>query len=74
MIDLSAIAGNHIGNLVNFEALGKEIARPPLLQQGGYVPLPTTPGLGIDLDEDALRAHAYKPFPDRRIRQPADEP
>jgi L-alanine-DL-glutamate epimerase-like enolase superfamily enzyme len=60
--------------LVNFEALGKEIARPPLLQQGGYISLPTTPGLGIDLDEDALRAHAYQQFPDRRIRQPADEP
>ena len=43
-------------NVVNFEGLGKEIARPPLLQQDGYVHLPTTPGLGIDLDEDALRA------------------
>ena len=41
---------------VNFEELGKEIARPPLLQKDGYVQLPTTPGLGIDLDEDALRA------------------
>ncbi|MGE3270032.1 MAG: mandelate racemase/muconate lactonizing enzyme family protein [Chloroflexota bacterium] len=59
---------------VNFEGLGKEIARPPLLQQGGYVPLPTTPGLGLDLDEDALRAHAYERFPARNIRQYADEP
>jgi len=59
---------------VNFENLGKEIARPPMLQQGGYIPLPTTPGLGIDLDEDALRAHAYQHFPKRNIRQFADEP
>ena len=59
---------------VNFEGLGKEIARPPLLQQDGYVQLPTTPGLGIDLDEDALRAHAYEHFPPRRIRQYGDEP
>jgi galactonate dehydratase len=59
---------------VNFEQLGKEIARPPLLQQDGYVPLPKTPGLGIDLDEDALRAHTYERFPARGIRQYADEP
>jgi galactonate dehydratase len=59
---------------VNFEELGKQIARPPMLQQGGYIPLPTTPGLGIDLDEDALRAYAYQHFPRRGIRQYADEP
>ena len=59
---------------VNFEDLGKAIARPPLLQQDGYVQLPKTPGLGIDLDEDALRAHAYEHFPQRRIRQYSDEP
>jgi galactonate dehydratase len=59
---------------VNFEGLGKEIARPPLLQKDGYVQLPTTPGLGIDLDEDALRAHGYEHFPKRNIRQYGDEP
>jgi galactonate dehydratase len=59
---------------VNFEELGKRIARPPMLQEGGYIPLPKTPGLGIDLDEDALRAHAYERFPARNIRQFADEP
>jgi len=59
---------------VNFEGLGKEIARPPMLQQGGYIPLPTTPGLGIDLDEDALRAHGYEHFRKRNIRQFSDEP
>jgi galactonate dehydratase len=59
---------------VNFEGLGKEIARPPLLQKDGYVHLPTTPGLGIDLDEDALRAHGYEHFRQRNIRQYSDEP
>ena len=59
---------------VNFEGLGKEIARPPLLQQDGYVTLPTTPGLGLDLDEDALRAHGYEHFRKRSIRMPGDEP
>ena len=51
-----------------------QMARPPLLQQDGYVQLPTTPGLGIDLDEDALRAHGYEHFPKRNIRQYGDEP
>jgi L-alanine-DL-glutamate epimerase-like enolase superfamily enzyme len=59
---------------VNFEGLGKEIARPPMLQEGGYITLPTTPGLGLDLDEDALRAHGYEHFRKRSIRMPADEP
>jgi galactonate dehydratase len=59
---------------VNFEELGKRIARPPLLAVDGYVPLPKTPGLGIDLDEEALRAHPYKPFATRNIRQYSDEP
>jgi galactonate dehydratase len=59
---------------VNFESLGKEIARPPLLQKDGYVQLPTTPGLGIDLDEDMLRAHSYEHFRPRSIRQYSDEP
>jgi galactonate dehydratase len=59
---------------VNFEGLGKEIARPPLLQQDGYVTLPTTPGLGLDLDEEALRAHSYEHFRKRSIRMPGDEP
>ena len=39
---------------VNFEQLGRRIARKPLLQEGGYVALPTEPGLGIELDEAAL--------------------
>jgi galactonate dehydratase len=58
---------------VNFEPIGREIAKPPLIQQDGYVALPTAPGLGIDLDEEALRARAYQPFPDRKIRQFSDE-
>jgi hypothetical protein len=36
--------------------------------------LPTKPGLGMDMDEEALRAHAYQHFPQRRIRQYSEEP
>jgi len=58
---------------VNFEALGRELADAPLIAEGGYLTLPTTPGLGLDLDEAALARHAYRPFPPRAIRRPADE-
>ena len=40
----------------------------------GYIILPTKPGLGMDMNEDALRANAYQHFPQRRIRQYSDEP
>lgn len=58
---------------VNFEAFGKEIADTPPLAEGGYVPLPTKPGLGLDLDERALAAHPYRESPLRTIRQFTDE-
>jgi galactonate dehydratase len=59
---------------VNFEAVGQEVARPPLLPVNGYITVPETPGLGIDLDESALRARAYKDFPLHAMRAPRDEP
>ena len=58
---------------VNFEAVGQEVARPPLLPVNGYITVPETPGLGIDLDESALRARAFKDFPLHPIRAPRDE-
>ncbi|MDP8922421.1 MAG: mandelate racemase/muconate lactonizing enzyme family protein, partial [Chloroflexota bacterium] len=58
---------------VNFEPIGKEVTTSVLVQEGGYVRIPTAPGLGVDFDEDALRARAYQHFPDRRLRTPADE-
>ena len=42
---------------VNFEALGQEIATPPFVVENGYIALPTAPGLGLDLNEDALARH-----------------
>jgi galactonate dehydratase len=58
---------------VNFEAVGQEVARPPLLPVKGYITVPETPGLGIDLDESALRARAYRDFPAHPIRTPREE-
>jgi galactonate dehydratase len=58
---------------VNFEPRGLEVAVPPLRVEAGYIALPRTPGLGIDLDEEALARHAYREFPSRTIPTPAEE-
>jgi galactonate dehydratase len=58
---------------INFEDVGREIAREPLLAEEGYVALPTGPGLGIELDEGALARHPYQEFGKRNLRQARDE-
>ena len=42
---------------VNFEDVGRAISRSPLAVENSHIALPVTPGLGIDLDEDALRRY-----------------
>ena len=44
------------------------VALQSLNMQGGWVDLPTTPGLGVDLDAEALRARPYQAMPNRRMR------
>ncbi len=39
--------------------LGTGLLRRPFRLEQGYIPVPDGPGLGIEVDEDALRAHAY---------------
>ena len=58
---------------VNFEDLGREIARRAFTVEDGYIQLPTQPGLGIDLDEEALVRHPYREMPARSLRRPRDE-
>ena len=45
-----------IGKLDGFHA---EILKTPIQWQDGYIIPPTGPGLGVELDEDVARAHAY---------------
>ncbi len=52
---------------VNFEALGEEIAHEPWRVRDGMIELTDTPGLGIDLDEEALARFPYEAFPQRRL-------
>ena len=58
---------------VNFEPIGKEIAHPAFEVEDSYIRLPTAPGLGIDLVEDALSRFPYQERPNRNLRHPHEE-
>ena len=57
---------------VNFEAVGKAIATP-LVPVNSVIELPTAPGLGVEINEDALAHYAYREFSNRKLRRPEDE-
>jgi galactonate dehydratase len=40
-----------------------DLLKVPFVQENGYLPLPTGPGLGIEIDEDKLRAQVGTPRP-----------
>ena len=44
-----------------------QAATPPFEVEDSHIALPTAPGLGIDLDEEVLKAHPAKDFPTRTI-------
>jgi galactonate dehydratase len=58
---------------VNFEAKGREIASPAFEVRGGYIAVPQRPGLGIELDEQALARFPGRQFPPRSLSTPATE-
>ena len=58
---------------VNFEARGREIARPGFMLRDGYLDVPQTPGLGIDLDEAVLARYPGRERPARSLPTPAEE-
>jgi galactonate dehydratase len=58
---------------VNFMATAAQVQRNPFVPRDGYLSLTTGPGLGLDIDEEALARFSYQQFPPRRIRQPEDE-
>ena len=58
---------------VNFEEAGRAIARSPLRVDESHIVVPTTPGLGLDLDEGALAPHPFREHSLRAIRRPSDE-
>ncbi len=44
-----------------------------LKPKNGYIELPTAPGLGVDVDENALKKFPGKPYALRKLRHPPDE-
>ena len=40
----------------------KDLLQSPLMVKDGYIPLPTKPGLGIELNEEAFRHYPPKPW------------
>ena len=58
---------------VNLEDFGNDIAKEPFRVENGYIKVPDTPGIGIDLDEDRLSAYPYRPFDPRSPLQYYEE-
>jgi len=58
---------------VNLESFGQAIAAKPFQVIDGYISVPDSPGLGIELNEQALGQYPYQPFPARSPRQYYEE-
>jgi len=54
---------------VNFADLCRDIGTATLTMQDGWIELPTSPGLGVDLDVEKLRAHPHQEATHRGFRQ-----
>jgi galactonate dehydratase len=51
-----------------------KISPNQLKPKNGYIDLPTAPGLGVDVEEDALKKHPGKVYTGRKLRHPEDGP
>lgn len=73
-VQASAVMPNFIITeyFVPFAEVGSKVARP-LEPKNGYIELPEAPGLGVEVDEDALQAFAYQQFPARSLRTFSEE-
>lgn len=54
---------------VNSTKFDNAISINPLTVENGYIQLPLTPGLGLELDEAKLTQYSYREFPKRHLRQ-----
>jgi len=48
---------------VNFHDMGNSISMLPFTLEEGYIKLPTTPGLGLEINEEALNKYPFREFP-----------
>ena len=58
---------------INFEEFSHKATYGQLSLKEGYIEIPKSPGLGIDLNEKVLNDYPYRPFPLRKIRDSQDE-
>jgi galactonate dehydratase len=58
---------------VNFTDICAEVSTSRIKVEDGWAELPTTPGLGVELDVAALRRHPYKEFAHKSLPEAADE-
>jgi galactonate dehydratase len=58
---------------LSVEPVSRDISSRYLKAEGGYIELPTEPGLGVELDEARLAKYPYKKFAPRPIRTVEDE-
>ncbi len=58
---------------VNFKPVGDEIAVTPFKVENGYIKIPDKPGLGLELDEEAMARYPYRDFDQRHIRRYHEE-
>lgn len=70
-VHLSALIPNFLiaECFINLSEACAEIAAPGLSMSAGWVDLPTAPGLGVDIDVEALRRRPYQDFPHKDMRQ-----
>ena len=58
---------------INFEEFTHRATYGQLNLKEGYIEIPKSPGLGIDLNEKVLNDYPYRSFPLRKIRDSQDE-
>ena len=51
----------------NFEGTSNQICYAPFEVAGGFLRLPTGPGLGLELNEEALLRRPYRQYPVRSL-------
>jgi galactonate dehydratase len=74
-IQASAVMPNFLITeyFVQFATTGNAISVNPITVENGYIALPTTPGLGLEIREDVLSEYSYQEFPPSSIRSYHEE-
>jgi galactonate dehydratase len=70
-VHLSALIPNFViaECFVNLQSACNEIATSAIHIADGWADIPTSPGLGIDIDIEAMRRNPYRDFPHKDLRQ-----